>query len=63
MGGTGSGNYGGRPTVEAALKLDLYHLIRTGSFRPGATVTGFLAWTNSDTGEQRASIGYKAHWS
>jgi hypothetical protein len=31
MGGTGSGNYGGRPTVEAALKLDLYHLIRTGS--------------------------------
>ncbi|MBL0407805.1 hypothetical protein JKG68_28265 [Microvirga aerilata] len=61
MGGTGSGNYGGRPTVEAALKLDLYHLIRSGSFRPGATVTGSLAWTNTDTGEQRASIGYKAH--
>jgi hypothetical protein len=61
MGGTGSGNYGGKPTIEAALKLDLYHLIRTGSFRPSATVTGSLAWTNSDTGEQRASIGYKAH--
>ncbi len=61
MGGTGSGNYVGRPTVEAALKLDLHHLIRSGSFRPGATVTGSLAWTNSDTGEQRASIGYKAH--
>jgi hypothetical protein len=61
MGGTGSGNYGGRPTVEAALKLDLHHLIRSGSFRPGATVTGSLAWTNNDTGEQRASIGYKAH--
>jgi hypothetical protein len=61
MGGTGSGNYGGRPTVEAALKLDLHHLIRTGSFRQGATVTGSLAWTNSDTREQRASIGYKAH--
>lgn len=29
MGGTGSGNYGGRPTVEAALKLDLHHLIRS----------------------------------
>ncbi|WP_201864829.1 hypothetical protein [Microvirga soli] len=61
MGGTGSGNYGGKPTIETALKLDLYNLIRTGSFRPGATVTGSLAWTNSDTGEQRASIGYEAH--
>ncbi len=61
MGGTGSGRYGGRPTVEAALKLDLHHLIRNGSFRQGATVTGSLAWTNTDNGEQRASIGYKAH--
>jgi hypothetical protein len=61
MGGTGSGNYGGKPTVEAALKLDLYHLIRTGSFRLGAMVTGSLAWTDTNTGEQRASIGYKAH--
>jgi hypothetical protein len=61
MGGTGSGNHGGRPTVEDALKLDLHHLIRNGSFRPGATVTGSLAWTNTDTGEQRASIGYKAY--
>jgi hypothetical protein len=61
MGGTGSGNYGGKPTVEAALKLDLHHLIRTGSFRLGATVTGSLAWTDGYTGEQSASIGYKAH--
>jgi hypothetical protein len=61
MGGTGSGNYGGRPTVEDALKLDLHHLIRNGSFRLGAIVTGSLAWTNAYTGEQRASIGYKAH--
>jgi hypothetical protein len=57
MGGTGSGNYGGKPTVEAALKLDLHHLIRTGSFRLGATVTGSLAWTDGYTGEQSASIG------
>ena len=61
MGGTGSGNYGGKPTIEAALKLDLYHLIRSGSFRPGAAVTGSLAWIDGYTGEQRASIGYKAH--
>jgi hypothetical protein len=34
MGGTGSGNYGGRPTVEDALKLDLHHLICNGSKGP-----------------------------
>ena len=62
MGGTGSGNYGGKPTIETALKLDLYYLIRAVSFRPDATVTGSLAWTNSDTGEQRASIGYRLTW-
>jgi hypothetical protein len=61
MGGYGSGNHGGKPTVEAALKLDLHHLIRNGSFRPGATVTGSLAWTDGYTGEQKASIGYEAH--
>src|SRR3712207_959218 len=61
MGGTGSGNYGGRPTGADVLKLDLHHLIRNGSFRHGATVTGSLAWTNTYTGEQRVSIGSEAH--
>jgi hypothetical protein len=61
MGGTGSGNYGGRPTVEHALKLDLHHLIRNGFFRPSATVTGSLTWTDTSSGQQRASIGYEAH--
>jgi hypothetical protein len=62
MGGTGSGNYGGKPMVETTLKLDLHHLIRTGSFRPGVTVTGSLAWTDGYTGEQRACIGYRLTW-
>jgi hypothetical protein len=61
MGGTGSGNHGGRPTIESALKLDLHHLIRNGSFRPSATVTGSLTWTDTSSGQQRASIGYEAH--
>jgi hypothetical protein len=61
MGGTGSGNRGGRPTVESALKLDLHHLIRQGSFRPGATVMGSLTWTDTYSGQQTASIGYEAH--
>jgi hypothetical protein len=60
MGGTGSGNYGGRPTVEDALKLDLHYLIRQGSFRPGARVTGSLTWTDTYSGKQTASIGYEA---
>ena len=50
MGGTGSGNHGGRPTVENALKLDLHHLIRQGSFRPGATVSASLTWTDTYSG-------------
>jgi hypothetical protein len=61
MGGTGSGNYGGRPTIENALKLDLHYLIRQGSFRPGAIVTGSLTWTDTSSGQQRACIGYEAH--
>ncbi|GEO19439.1 hypothetical protein [Microvirga aerophila] len=61
MGGTGSGNHGGRPTIEHALKLDLHHLIRQGSFRLGATMTGSLTWTDTSSGQQRASIGYEAH--
>jgi hypothetical protein len=60
MGGTGSGNYGGKPTVEAALKLDLHRLIRNGSLRPGARVTGSLTWTDTYSGKQTASIGYEA---
>src|SRR5215208_4497198 len=60
MGGTGSGNYGGKPMVEAALKLDLHRLIRNGSLRPGARVTGSLTWTDTYSGKQTASIGYEA---
>jgi hypothetical protein len=35
MGGIGSGNHGGRPTVEDGLVLDLNRLIRQRIFRPG----------------------------
>jgi hypothetical protein len=61
MGGTGSGNHGGRPTIENALKLDLHHLIRNSFFRPSATVTGSLTWTDISSGQLRAAIGYEAH--
>jgi hypothetical protein len=37
MGGIGSGKYGGRPTVENSLVLDLNQLVHQGIVQPGAT--------------------------
>ncbi len=61
MGGYGSGRYGGRPTVEAGLTLDLAKLIRDRLFRPGQGWGGSLVWTNTGTGERVGSIRYEAH--
>ena len=35
-------------------------LIRNGSLRPSARVTGSLTWTDTYRGKQTASIGYEA---
>ena len=35
MGGTGSGRWGGRPTVESGLTLNLGKLLRDGFCQPG----------------------------
>lgn len=61
MGGYGSGRYGGRPTVEDGLTLDLAKLLRDRLFRPGQVCGGSLIWTNTRTGERVGSIGYQAH--
>ena len=42
MGGWGSGRYGGRPTVDASLRIELPHLRRTGYFKVGHRVSGVL---------------------
>jgi hypothetical protein len=61
MGGFNSGRYGGRPTVEGGLTLDLYRLIRDGSFAPGGSRRGSIVWSNSATGKKAvASIGFEA---
>src|SRR3954451_15470309 len=60
MGGYGSGRYGERPTVESALALDLYGLIRDGLLRPGQPSGGTLIWTYNGSGERVGSIGYLA---
>jgi hypothetical protein len=60
MGGFGSGRYGGWPTVESGLTLDLYKLIRDGLLRPGQSSGGTLIWSYAGTGERVGSIGYLA---
>src|SRR3954462_11623131 len=61
MGGFGSGNQGGRPTVEDSLALDLAKLLRDRLIKPGCYSWGPLIWKNTRTGEQVASINYEAH--
>ncbi len=60
MGGSGSGQWGGRPTVEGSLALDVNRLLRDGTLQRGASTWGTLAWRNSHSGEQTASMGYSA---
>lgn len=58
MGGYGSGQYGGRPTVEDGLTLDLSKLLRDRLIRPGSTIVSSLHWRNTRTRQEIASIGY-----
>src|SRR4051812_19887590 len=59
MGGSNSGRYGGRATLEAALKLDIGTLMRGGLIRPGVNSDGALSWKNATTDETIATIAYK----
>lgn len=58
MGGYGSGRGGGRPTVEASLRIDLAWMMRNGRAKAGATIWGSLSWSRRD--EHAGSISYKA---
>ena len=58
MGGWGSGRYGGRPTADASLRIDIAWMMRTGRVRAGAWSTGTLSWSRG--GDHIASIGYEA---
>ena len=61
MGGIGSGNHGGKPTVEDGLVLDLSRLIRQGTFKPGQRWGGSIVWTEVNSGRQVGTIGYEAN--
>ncbi|ACL63271.1 hypothetical protein [Methylobacterium nodulans] len=60
MGGINSGNWGGRPTVEDCLALNLPKLLRDRAVRPGHTTAGTLTWSSPHSEQTRASIGYTA---
>lgn len=57
MGGMGSGRYGGRPTVEDGLCLNINTLLRDGLFQH-RTTSGILIWRNLHTGDKTASISF-----
>ena len=58
MGGYNSGRWGGRPTTNMSLRIDIAWMIRTGRARPGALVTGTLSWSIGT--EAAGSINYRA---
>ncbi len=47
MGGFGSGRYGGPPTVESGLTLDINRLLRHRNIVPGSHGFGTLKWSNA----------------
>lgn len=58
MGGYNSGRWGGRPTTNMSLRIDIGWMIRTGRARPGSLVTGTLSWSIGS--EAAGSINYRA---
>ena len=51
---------GWRPHIESALCLDLRRMLSTGTMRPGCITLGTWCWTDSGSGEQVGSVGYRA---
>lgn len=59
MGGNGSGRWGGRPTVESSLTLDLSRLFKAGWLKPRASTRGTLRWSAVGIGEV-ASVDFES---
>ena len=58
MGGYGSGRYGGRPTADASLRIDIAMMLRTGRAKEGAHLRSSVHW--NCRGEDAGSISYEA---
>lgn len=66
MGGYGSTRWNWhikKDTVDDSRMLSIFYLNQQGLLKPKTTITGSLTWTNSYTGEYRASIGYEINTS
>lgn len=54
---------GWRPHLEGLRSLDLRQLIRLGAVVPDSSTSGSWRWSDSQTGETLATIGYSVAWS
>ena len=62
MGGYNSGRHGWRPHIESLRCLDLTRMMKLRAVVPGIGRSGSWIWSDGDTGEQRANIGYTVTW-
>lgn len=53
-------NYGWRPHMESALKLDLRRMFSCMALRPGCETSGTWRWTDSYTGEKVGAVNYRS---
>ncbi|MCP1372628.1 hypothetical protein [Dyella lutea] len=53
-------NYGWRPHIESALKLDLRRMFSSNALRPGGETSGSWRWTDSYTGEKIGAVNYRS---
>jgi hypothetical protein len=60
MGGIGSGRWGGRPTVENSLTLNLARLFKTGWLKARACTMGTLRWSAAWIGDEIVSVDFES---
>jgi hypothetical protein len=60
MGGYGSGRYGGRPTVESAVRLDIDSMMHWGAIQPGFHLGGEMRLNQLCCSKGRARRGRSA---
>ncbi len=62
MGGYGSGRWGGRPTVENSLTLNLSRLFKSGWLKARASTRGTLRWPAAWIGDEMSPWISKVAW-
>jgi hypothetical protein len=60
MGGYGSGRWGGRPTVETCLTLNLSRLFKSGWLKARTVTTGTLRWPAAWIGDESVSVDFES---